>query len=303
MKTHRTKKLGKLGLVVLVLAVCISIASATLLTHYGEERVTVNVRQAIVFDGMEDNSPVEHEFSIFGGCTRCIKEKIKNRGCIDGIVDFETTYCPDGDGITTTIYEVPIFTTLALNNKDSSWVEIDGDGIEGTLVFETVNPTFDYTFDAIGLAAETDYCLIYYADPWTGSNPGALIGTFTSDVGGAIAVVGSIDLGMNLPQPPDDNYLDGAKIWLVLASDYDEVANEMTGWNPDDYLFEHELVAYSDCNEMVECWLAPLLGTPIVDDLTVPANSYVQLIFCYEFAINIAPDVYVISTLAIPVLP
>jgi len=296
------RKTMKIGIAAIGLLVAVTLVTATLLTSYGSVQTTVNVKQAIVFDGMEDSTPVEHEFDVFGGCIKCIKEKIKNRACIEGVVDLQTTYLPDGDGITTTIYQVPQFTTLALNNKDASWVEIDGDGIEGTLVFETIKTTFDYEFDAIGLAADTDYSLIYYADPWAGDNPGAFIGTFTADGVGTISETGSVDLGMNLPSEPDENYLDGAKLWLVLADDYDETTQEMIAWNMDCYLFEHELVAYSDCNIECPCWLAPLLGDLICGDLSIPAETSIGLIFCYEFAINIAPDVYTISTEAIPVV-
>jgi len=296
------RKTMKIGMAIMAFAIIATLVTATLLTSYGEVRTTATVRQSIVFDGKEDNSPIEHEFEVFGGCCECIKEIIKNRACIEGVVNLQTAYDPDGDGITTTIYQVPEFTTLALNNKDSSWDEIDGDNIEGTLVFETMKTTFDYSLDATGLATSTDYCLIYYADPWAGDHPGAWIGTVTTDGSGVISTTGSKNLAMNLPSEPDENYLDGAKIWLVLASDYDTNTQEMTAWNPDSYLFEHELVAYSDCNIEAPCWLAPLLGEPITSNLVIPAETNIQLIFCYDFAINIVPGVYIITTEALPIV-
>jgi len=296
------RKIMKIGLAAMVLLIAATLVTATLLTSYGEVRTTATVRQSIVFNGMEDGTPVVHEFEVFGGCCKCIKEIIKNRACIEGIVDLQTSYLPDGDGIITTIYQVPEFTTLALNNKDASWNEIDGDGIEGELVFETMKTEFDYELNAIGLAVDTDYSLIYYADPWTGNNPGLLIDAFTSDGTGTISVAGSVDLGMNLPQPEDDNYLLGAKLWLVLSDDYDETTSSMIGWNPDDYLFEHNLISYSDCNIPVDCHLAQLLGVEITDDLVIPAETNIGLIFCYGFAINIAPGIYIINTEAVPVV-
>ena len=288
----------------IILAVTlVPIAIAELLLHDGEINAKAYVKQAIVFDDKEDNSAIVESFNVTGGCTNLTKHKITNRNkCVEGTVDLlNTTYTPDGEGITTTIYQVPQYTTLALNNKDSSWIEIDGDGIEGILTFETMKPTFDYAFDAIGLDAETDYCLIYYADPWTGANPGALIDTFTTDDNGTITAIGSVDLGMNLPQEADENHLDGAKIWLVLASDYDETTQEMTGWNPSEYLFEHELTAYTDCDLTVESWLAILLGEPIVCDLTIPPATEIGLILSYHFDIHIVGQLYTMSTKAIPV--
>jgi len=314
MKTNKSKKVGKLMVMMVVLIVSALAVRAAILHDYGGEDTTVNVRQAIVFEEKEDNTPVTHEFDVFGGCCKCVKDKIVSRACIDGIIDLQTSYyiynevtetyeIDTGEGIETTIYEVPEYTTLALNNKDTAWVEIDGDGIEGTLVFQTMKLNFDYTLDAMGLIPETEYSLIYYADPWAGNHPGALIGTFTSDDCGIISASDNINLGMNLPQEEDDNHLLGAKLWLVLADDYDEVTHEMTNWNMGDYLFEHELVAYSDCNQEVECWLAPLLGTLITDDIVIPAEKTVGLVFCNQFAINIEAGKYLVSTKAIPVLP
>ncbi len=51
---------------------------------------------------------------------------------------------------------------------------------------------------------------------------------------------------MDLPDPKDANYPDGAKIWLVLSEDYDAAEKKMTVWNPAEYLFEYELITYDD---------------------------------------------------------
>lgn len=304
----------KLAIVSVVALSFVIVGMSALLQSFGTVETTATVSQSIVFDGKEDNTPVEHSFNVYGGCCKCIKEIIKNRACIEGTVDLQTTYDPDGDGIITTIYQVPEYTTLVLENKDSNWAVID-DGTQATLKFETMKTTFDYTFDANGLTACTDYCLIYYADPWEGNNPGAYIGTFTTDGSGVISTTGSKDLGMNLPSEPDENILKdysgspdyythahGAKIWLVLASDYNTATCEMTGWNPTAYLFETDLIGYSDCNLECPCWLAPMLSEPITSDLVIPAKTNMKLIFCYDFAINIAPGIYVISTDAVPVV-
>ncbi len=65
-----------------------------------------------------------------------------------------------------------------------------------------------------------------------------MIGTHTTDASGDIlSGAGNPDLGINLPTMPDGNFALGAKIWLVLSSDYDGISS-MTDWNPDSYLFE-----------------------------------------------------------------
>jgi len=144
-------------------------------------------------------------------------------------------------------------TTLVMENKDENqnWLVLFGDTMKGELDYNSMGPTFDYTFEATGLQNTTDYSLIYYADPWAGGNPGALIANFTTDGTGDIpSTPGSIELGIDLPDSSDDNALLGAKIWLVLSGDYSATtpgdSGQMTGWNPDDYLFETHLINYND---------------------------------------------------------
>jgi len=117
-------------------------------------------------------------------------------------------------------------------------------GPHAWLDYTTTGPTFDYTLTAIGLTPNTDYSLIYYADPWKGDNPGALIGSITTNGTGFDYSSASVELNMDLPSSPDTNYPDGAKIWLVLSADYD--GTKMIDWNPDNYLFEFSLIKYDD---------------------------------------------------------
>lgn len=136
---------------------------------------------------------------------------------------------------------------LTLHEKDSSTWEIVPDGAFGELWYNESGPTFDFSFSATGLKQNnTSYSLIYYADLWPGDNPGALIATGTSDGSGNLTMSGSEDLGMDLPDSSDANYLGGAKIWLVPSADYDDANTKMVGWNPGEYLFEHHLITYDD---------------------------------------------------------
>ena len=148
-------------------------------------------------------------------------------------------------------------TTLLMENKheadEEAYVDFPDD-IFGTLDYNAHGPTFDYTFYAQGLAADTDYKLIYYADPWPGNNPGPskLIANLSSDGSGVIASTSdSVELNTDLPGPNDNNAPQGAKIWLVLAADAsgvnpgDDVA--MTdGFNELNYLFETHTIVYDD---------------------------------------------------------
>jgi len=135
---------------------------------------------------------------------------------------------------------------LTLENKDTTTWEPITDGTQGTLKYNLAGATFDYTFEASGLTPGISYSLIYYADPWPGNHPGALISTFTTDGTGKIAPTsGSASIGFDLPDPGDKNYPAGAKIWLVLSDDYYQPTTSMKWpWHPDQYLFGMNLIHY-----------------------------------------------------------
>lgn len=164
--------------------------------------------------------------------------------------------------------------TLVLENKDADWIPITDD-IGGLLGYNAVADEFEWGLEATVLMSNTDYALIYYADmpnrfvDWGGDNPGAFIALVTSDENGVIAESGSIDLGMDLPCPPDANQFEidysgipdfydnahGAKVWLVPASYLPAFWPNDGSWMNwsativDNILFETDLIWYDDTNE------------------------------------------------------
>lgn len=138
----------------------------------------------------------------------------------------------------------PQANTLKLENEtivqDGPWIVINDD-IGATLTWTGNGQTFDFTLNGKVPVADADYSLIYYADGWPGNNPGAFIGYGHSNPSGNISFSGNPDLGISMPTSPDGNLAVGAKIWLVLSSDYNSGAHStgpMTAWQPDKYLFE-----------------------------------------------------------------
>ncbi|MBU4332627.1 M73 family metallopeptidase [Patescibacteria group bacterium] len=138
---------------------------------------------------------------------------------------------------------------LTLDNKDENWDPVSDD-ISATLTYKTSGEEFDYSLTGTVQNTDTNYCLIYYADPYPGNGPGgtggALIGSELSDGAGNITMSGTPDLGMDLPSADDDNYPAGAKIWLVPCGEYDQAGNMLTAWNPAEYLFEMQFITYDD---------------------------------------------------------
>lgn len=148
---------------------------------------------------------------------------------------------------------------LFLAEKDADWVIVPG-GMWACLSYVPFGPEFRYSIDAYGLEADTEYSLIYYADPYPGDNPGYLIGELEADSDGEVHDTDEIDLGMSLPCEPDENitkdygddpdnysHRHGAKLWLVPSGCYSEPA--VTTWAPERFLFETDLITYvdSDC--------------------------------------------------------
>jgi len=134
---------------------------------------------------------------------------------------------------------------LVLENKDAVWNEIPDDGISGVVWYDVEGPKFRFEFTAQGLAADTDYSLIYYADPWPGDS-GIVLAVGTSDGDGVLSWQSdSMDTG-DLPCVYDGNYPDGAKIWLVpsaFLTDGDKFP--MVGFDRVSILFEHNLITYT----------------------------------------------------------
>lgn len=141
--------------------------------------------------------------------------------------------------------------TLRLENEQETeegpWEVLSEDEIYADLTW-TDGETFDYTLVAQGLAPSTEYSLIYYADGWPGNNPGALLGTHTTDSSGDFNEVGDVELNMDLPHPNDGNYAVGAKIWLIPSTAYDDGTKSVTVWPPDfnTWLFEGNTYIHYD---------------------------------------------------------
>lgn len=160
---------------------------------------------------------------------------------------------------------------VLLENKDPNTWLIISDSRSGVLSFNPTGATFQFSFTGQGLE-NVPYSLIYFANPYPGNYPGALIGTGTA-VGGVLTLSGNLTLSINLPQPPDsnmlvshagppDNYTHafGAKIWLVPSDCYNATTKQISTWSPTRFLFETDLITYTN---------TALSGTPTALSTTI----------------------------------
>lgn len=130
---------------------------------------------------------------------------------------------------------------LYLYEKDPDTWEIVEDAAWGKLNINVKNGKF--VCNAHKLEPETDYVLICYQDTWPGTGS-LLLGNGTSNEEGNVHIKGSVDYE-TLPSyvyDIDGTQVEGSKIWLVLAADFNEATTEMGAWNPPEYLFEFDLI-------------------------------------------------------------
>lgn len=136
---------------------------------------------------------------------------------------------------------------LYLFEKDPDSWDIVKRGAWGKMRFNFSGPVFSFVFNGHKLQPGENYTLIYYPDktgnPWPRTDI-IFLGNGTANKGGNVHIADSLELNTDLPSTVDIN--DGAKIWLVLSTDLDFETNTMFGWNPTEYLFEHNLITYDD---------------------------------------------------------
>ena len=130
------------------------------------------------------------------------------------------------------------------DHTDPNWPAVPG-GAWGKMIYRRSAPRFLFMFNGHGLLPGEDYTLIYYPDkvgnPWPRTDI-ICLGDDRANEDGHVRIRGLVDTG-DLPNPGTD-INDGAKIWLVLSDDVDCVEETMFGWNPAEYLFEHNLIQF-----------------------------------------------------------
>lgn len=261
-------------------------ASAALLTLYGTMKGTADVKQSVVFG----NGDTEKTYTIgnspaVAGNTYTQTYNLLNRSVTTAPISFVTNQCVkgnrkcDGSGYEEEGINTSYWSTVELSTKNTTdWTITDTS--KATLTYELMSSKFNYEFEATGLVADESYSLIYYADEsdrfenWGGANPGKLIATLTADSDGNISAEGSKNLGINLPHSNDwnstadanycnntegDNYnlCRGAKIWLVPSEYYNSSEKTVVSWtNADSYLFETDLIVYTDTDADSYLWLS-----------------------------------------------
>jgi hypothetical protein len=129
---------------------------------------------------------------------------------------------------------------LYLYQKDpSDWSIVEG-GAWGKLTYNT--DTGDFVFNGHRLEANISYTLIDFARDTEWPAHINELGNGTTNNGGNLHITGNYTYAnLEYDETPDTGGTEGYKIWLVLSEDIDADGN-LAGWNPEEYLFEHNLL-------------------------------------------------------------
>ena len=146
----------------------------------------------------------------------------------------------------------------------------------GNLEYTSCGPAFRFNFNGHKLVPGQEYSLVYYPDPWPGEGL-VVLGSGEANAGGEVHIKGSPETG-ELPAAGDENFPNGAKIWLVLKGDVEPAAMRMADWHPEQYLFEYALISYSpDCAVADMCddgvFSAALSGLSEVPEVATTASG------------------------------
>jgi hypothetical protein len=281
---------------VLALIAFAGLGSAALLVYYGSITGEVTVQQAVLVDGAAWDSPTgDYEGTNVAGTTLIDDgHNLTNNAQVPATVKFNTTYSPDGAGITTTYRGVLNLTTKNVNFGVSPWT-INGNKT-AKIWYILTNETFQWGYLASAGFNMNDYTLIYYKDnsnrfgnPASAIPVSAGIGNLPYSNDGNVEDYdycgNTYDAGTG---KTGDNYVHchGAKLWLVPTADIASGTNALTWTDASNFLFETDLIAYSANNE---------------GKLTLPANGGgVNFEIVNAFDMALTPGSYTITTNILP---
>jgi len=137
------------------------------------------------------------------------------------------------------------------NDGSDDWPIVEG-GMWGKMKYNLSGPTFNFVFNGHNLPIGQEFTLIYYPDPYPALGliclGSGIVVDEDEDGNGDIHIAGSVDTG-DLPIEGDENFVDGAKIFLVPSSDVDCDGQMMIGWSDDANLYEGALITFDDTDE------------------------------------------------------
>lgn len=318
---------------VLTVAAVTGLASAALLDYYGRIRATVEVEQSILVDGQDwltitsDNIPEPAP----GGENFYFKHTLTNQASIPVTVDFETTYSPPGDGITTTYFELlgytyyenipidgspnfPLVVTVEDGECNVTWTfdfpveNFTGDGNLNVGLIIALNgdgngPAFQVHNND---GTDPNYAWgTWLVSPWGPTINDGYFGWWSSSVNTPVTQLDWIQATGNRNVPHDNGILTITISKAKLGATFHWAASPTVGsgfWNASDVTMQTPS-AFGWSTPIVNMatpnyHLAQVMGA--VTSMTIPSGTTVDFYIGYSFHVAIVPGTYVITTKVVP---
>lgn len=277
----------------------IGLGAAALISHFGLIQQNITVGQGLILDdgSWDEDIVLESDTTSVNNDVFVSAHNLRNEADIDAVIDL-TKNCTGAGScseINTTYYSKTNLRSgvLNLSKKDGGWVPV-GAGIE--INYSTdVDGNFVWDNEDEVNTAYPGYILVYYKDEEF-ADDSARMGTPAKayEVDGSFAIPfkndGNTKSDVDYCTIDENDHCKGAKLWLVLETDYNDVYNTLawsTGWQSN-YYFETDLLGWNDLD---------ILSNPI----TIPAGEEMDFVIVTEFPVGTIPGLYSITTSVVPI--
>ena len=284
---------------------------ATLLTYFGKITTTAHVEQAVLLDGLNWDEPVTEEVTVAGGDAFCRLHNLASQTSVPVTVQFVTTYVP---GLTEDEI-VTIYTTTVTEEYDAAAYYDDartmvfkeiGDMTVSEFLAEDLEYTVNVTSNPLyapnicfWITDETNtYVVEAWGKDWTGTGlhtvtiqdffDGTMGYEVTVDTDyGQLNRISNVRPGTYGPWPEGTGiteFIADYGTWTVLSAEVRAQAGAAGGQvlRPVQFKVAGQTINIPDAESLTSVTLQP--------GETLPFH------ICYEFAINIMPQTYIIKS-------
>jgi hypothetical protein len=290
-------------LAILATTLLVGVASAAVISYFGQIQMTANVRQAVLLDGKDHTQmPLYEASNVAGGESFCRYHWLESQTNVPVVLYFYTDYWPEGNGITTT-YTTTITELVGYEHYYDdcqrlvalrAWLKLeDLLGVDlGYTVNVIANPTFAPNINIWITDGAGSYRIVHaWGKDWTGT--GLKTVTFEQLLDGIMGYGATIRDSLYPPDYPKIYYSESE-----LITDYGN-------W----YAYFVEVraqagLAGGQVLRPVQFKAADItMNMPDTDtftSLTLQPGEFLPFYICYSFDLLIKPDTYIIYSTVKP---
>jgi len=297
----------KLILLILGLAALVGTVSAAVLQYFGQVQMTATVKQAVLLDGKDiTEMPITEEVEVAGGESFCRYHWLKSQTSVPVELEFVTDKGGAGDEISVTYYKILVSAYLSINDNNlyMSFYVKEGEETFLLVYMDTREGGTIYDYGDTGTDIRADYMIV---DPAVGAFADWYLGKWLRED------LGDPYTGWSTPSTYGDGFEDND--WDCGGFVAEESRTD--GYTHYEFTIPLECIEYDPeygLNLLVHTglgfgdWVSQTIGATnyeMVEEITsqFTLQPYERLDFCikYEFAVDIYPGTYKITTTVEPV--